>query len=92
MSNDFPVTVDAAVRLLIGMVPESEQAKIAAMTEGDLVMLHIGLGQWIRNHLGLWGDNPVLMQATGEQEADDASAVIVLAFWQWLRDQQPKMH
>lgn len=53
--DKFPTTVEATVRLLLGLVPEDEQAKIVLMTEDDLMMLHFGLGQWIRNHLGLWG-------------------------------------
>jgi hypothetical protein len=34
---ELPATVDAAVRLLRGLVPESEQAKIAGMKEQELV-------------------------------------------------------
>ncbi len=50
MANEFPTTVDAAVRLLLGMVDESEQARIAAMDSEDMYTLHFGLGVWIRNH------------------------------------------
>ena len=88
----FPTTVEAAVRLLQGMVPKIEQTKIAAMAEDELMALHFGLGQWVRNHLGLWGDNAALLQATGEINADDASGVIIRAFWQALRDDLPKVH
>lgn len=54
--------------------------------------LHFGLGQWVRNNLGLWGSNPPLLEATGKDNADDASAVIVRAFWQALRHDLPKLH
>jgi len=74
------------------MVPDSEQAKIAAMTEDDLISLHFGLGMWIRNNLGLWHGNPELLAATGKQDPDDASVVIVQAFWQRLREELPKLH
>ena len=90
--NAFPSTVEEAVRLLRGMVPEVEQARIAMMQEDELTLLHLGLGQWLRNHLGLWGDNAALLKATGELSADDASGVIIHAFWQALRDDMPKMH
>ena len=53
--NKFPTTVEAAVRLLQGLVPELEQTKIATVAEDELMALHFGLGQWVRNHLGLWG-------------------------------------
>lgn len=77
---------------MLGLVPEDEQSRIACMSEGDLPELHMGLGQWVRNHLGLWGDNTTLMAATGEDNADDASAVLVRAFWKQLRDELPRVH
>ncbi|MDD2882631.1 MAG: hypothetical protein PHQ58_19595 [Rhodoferax sp.] len=83
----FPTSVEAAVRLLQGAVPESEQSKLVAMLEGDLMTLHFGLGQWVQNHLGLWGVNPALLAATGESNADDASIVIICAFWQRLQEE-----
>lgn len=90
--NDLPETVDAAVRLLQSLVPEDEQARIAQMAETELVMLDFGLGQWIRNNLGLWQGNRALLDATGEAHPDDASSVIVRAFWVRLCDQRPKVH
>ncbi len=68
------------------------QDKIAAMLESDLVMLHMGLGQWIRNTMGLWQGNIRLLAATGERDPDDASGVIIQAFWQGLQDERPKVH
>jgi len=61
----FPTTVEAAVRLLQGLVPAVEQEKIAAMKEDELMALHFGLGKWARNHLGQWCANPALLVATG---------------------------
>lgn len=88
----LPTSIDGAVRLMLGLVPEEDQSRIAYMSEEDLGGLHMGLGQWVRNHLGLWGDNTALMAATGENNADDASAVIVRAYWVQLRDGLPKVH
>lgn len=90
--NDLPETVDAAVRLLQALVPEDEQAKIVQMAETELVMLDFGLGLWIRNNLGLWHGNQALLDATGEEHPDDASTVIIRAFWTKLCDQCPKVH
>lgn len=92
MADDLPVNIEAAVRVLQTMISESEQAKIAAMPEEELIALHFGLGQWIRNNFGLWQGNPRLLMATGEQHPDDASSVIIRAFWQRLRDGLPKLH
>ena len=47
MSNEFPTTVDAAVRLLKSMVDEKEQASIALKCEEELFMLQFSLGLWI---------------------------------------------
>ncbi len=90
--HDFPKTIQEAVRLLQRLVPEPEQAKIAAMSEDELINQHFGLGMWIRNNLGLWEPDSVLVRATGQIEPDDASTVIIRAFWQRLRDDLPKVH
>lgn len=92
MDNEFPTTVDAAVRLLMNMVDESEQAKIAAMDSDDIYTLHFGLGMWIRNHMGFYAGNDHLLKATGESEPDDASLVIMRAFRDRLRAEMPKIH
>ena len=88
----LPETVEQAVRLLKSLIAKDEQGKISAMPESDLVMLHMGLGQWIRNTMGLWQDNIRLLAATGQQDPDDASGVIIQAFWQVLQDERPKVH
>jgi hypothetical protein len=43
--TDFPMTVDAAVRVLRGMLPIGEQEMISSLREDELVTLHLGLGQ-----------------------------------------------
>ena len=92
MGNDFPTTVDAAVRLLMSMVDESEQAKIAAMDSEDMYTLHFGLGVWIRNHMGFYAGNDQLLKATGEIEPDEASMIIMRALRERLRKDLPKIH
>jgi hypothetical protein len=42
--------------------------------------------------LGLWNGNAALLDATGEAHADDASGVIIRAFWLALRAELPKVH
>lgn len=88
----YPETVEVAVRLLLDMVPSDEQARIAAMPRDAVVELHWGLGMWVRNNLGLWSSSGALFKATGQANADDASMVVVEAFWQRLRDTLPKLH
>lgn len=88
----FPTTVEEAVRVLHGLVPENEQTRIAFMPESEVPTLDFGLGQWVRNSFGLWGANPDLLADTGQQHADDASVVIVRAFWLALKNDLPKLH
>ncbi len=90
--SSLPETIDQALRLLKSLIAKDEQDKIVAMPENDLVMLHMGLGQWIRNTMGLWQGNDRLLAATGEQDHDDASGVIIQAFWQGLQDERSKVH
>ena len=89
----LPATVEEAVRLLKGLVPESEKMAIAFKSEDELPALNFGLGQWVRNHLGLWDQtNPALLTDTGEKHPDDASGVIIRSFWQSLKSELPKLH
>lgn len=94
--KQWPATIDEAAGVVIAVLPEAEAAKIAGMSEGDLIHLHFGLGMWIRNHLGLWQGNDTLMQALREREPgahpDDASMLIIEQVWRRLREMTPKMH
>lgn len=92
VQGNYPKTIDEAVRLLQGLVPEEEQARIAYMGEDELPTLDFGLGQWVRNNFGLWKANQDLLADTGEHHPDDASGVIIRAFWLRLRDELPKVH
>ncbi|MDO8773289.1 MAG: hypothetical protein Q7K57_32200 [Burkholderiaceae bacterium] len=91
-NDNLPATVEQAVRALESLVPPTEQARIAALSEADLSLLHFGLGQWILNHFGLWSGNQRLLDDTGQIHADDASDVIVRMFWLQLRSHLPQLH
>lgn len=90
--KQWPETVDQAVGVLLGLLPEDEKVKIAAMAQDDLVALHFGLGMWIRNNLGLWSENRALLESSGAQTPDDASGVIIEALWRRLQEETPKVH
>lgn len=92
MENEFPTSVDAAVRLLLGMVDEADQVDISTMTNDDLYRVHFGLGVWIRNNMGFYAGNTALLKDTGEAEPDDASMVIIRAFRDCLISGKPKIH
>ena len=88
----WPLTIDHAVRVLLDLVPEEKKREIAAPPKDELIDLHFGLGAWIRNFFGLYKGNQALMKATGKRQPDDASDVIILAFWERLRAAEPKVH
>jgi hypothetical protein len=90
--GNFQKTVDAAVRTLRGLVASDELAKITLLAEDELVTLHYGLGQLVRNYFGLWEGNPELISATGAEDADGASEVIIRELWLELRGELPKLH
>ena len=88
----YPSTVEQAVRLLLDLVPPEECARIALLPEGDLPDLHLGLGAWLRNNFGLWADDSLLKKATGKDHADDASEVVIRAFWEALQRDLSRVH
>lgn len=92
----WPTTIDEAVGVVIATLSDDDKVTIAAMPKSELIGLHMGLGAWIRNNLGLWKGNDQLMQAIGEGDGsihpDDASMVIIKAVWERLREMVPKVH
>ena len=93
---EYPQTIEASVRLLMSVVRPREQDRIAAMSENQLTALHMSLGLWLRNYLGLWKGNQALLDDSGQAHPDDASMVIVRAFWQSVRNERdlasPTLH
>lgn len=90
--KQWPETVEEAVGVVIATLSDEEKCAISAMSESELIGLHMGLGAWIRNSLGLWSGNRSLLESTGEPNADDASMVIIEALWERLREMVPKVH
>jgi len=101
MKHEHPRTVQEAVEQLVLQLSQADKISVAEVEENDLISLHFGLGQVIRNEFGLWRDNrPLLLDCQrikGKDIAnipdlptihpDDASMVIIQAFWRRLRDQ-----
>ena len=90
--KEWPATAAEAGGVLIATLSDEEKATISAMAESELIGLHMSLGAWIRNNLGLWSGNRPLLESTGEPNADDASMVILVAVWERLREMVPKVH
>ena len=101
MTLEQPRTVQEAVEHLTHKLSQTEKINIADLEENELINLHFGLGQFIRNGYGLWNDNLHLlldcqrikwkdfanMPDIRMIHPDDASMVIIKALWIRLRDQ-----
>lgn len=87
----LPATLEDAVQFVIKALGPEEREVLRKSRERDLIIHHHGLGQWIRNYLGLWGRNPALMKALADGQdalyldADWASGIIIAAVWKELR-------
>ena len=94
--KSLPATLDEAVGVILATLEDKDLSEIAQMPFTELFSLHFGLGQWIRNNLGLWKANSPLMKAIQEHtpgiHADDASMVIIEALWHRLQESKPKVH
>lgn len=88
----WPTTIDEAAGVVIATLSDDDKATIAALGQPNLIGLHVGLGAWIRNNLGLWKGNESLLESSGAPNADDASLVIIEAVWRRLRADVPKVH
>jgi hypothetical protein len=91
MVPDRPKRVAQAVTLLISRIPFRDKIMIAKMSENELLTLDPMLGQYIRSHFGLWGENDLLLEScrTLSQSVhltpEAASAVIIRELWKGLR-------
>lgn len=81
--KNLPKTIPAAVEYCVKTLNVGTLEQVAELT--DLDCTHFGLGQWIRNNLGLWRGNPELLAATGAWHPDDASGPIVEALVKYLK-------
>ncbi len=82
-----PRTLEEAVTVLRQVLKKKDLENIRDKKEADLIMLHHGLGTYIRNGFGLWRDNQQLREACGGPtlHPDSASMVIIKALWRDLK-------
>ena len=97
-----PDTVAEAVDILLNKLSKKDMKKIKKMPHEDIMLLHHGLGTYIRNEFGLWQGNKALaedcwrIEKTKDDEAldleiflkipDEASSVIIEALWERLQE------
>jgi hypothetical protein len=89
-SDSPPKTIEEAIDRLIKGLSLKDKATIANMEEIDLSTLHFNLGEYIRNHFGLWSGNDDLMTSccfiVGKDnvDQDEASSIIIKELWKRL--------
>jgi hypothetical protein len=83
--STWPLTLDTAVERLLGEMSEANKELLRSTPKDRLIGFHMGWAMGIRHAFGLWRGNSQLMESCGEQNADDASMVIVEAVWQRLQ-------
>ena len=84
--KEYPKTIDEAVDFVISEMSEEVRDKMKQMHEDELIGFHFSLGTWIRNNLGLWGDNNELLESKEflSNHPDDISMEIIKAVWEKL--------
>jgi hypothetical protein len=80
--------LEDVIRFLDEELPEAEKARIRNFGREEYVgMLHMSLGMWLRNNLGLWWDCPLAryFRDRGVAHADNMSGAILDVYWRHLR-------
>ncbi|PQA84918.1 hypothetical protein C5F52_02665 [Limnohabitans sp. TS-CS-82] len=85
-ASDMPATVAEAISLMQDILPQHVQDDIRAMKSEDLGRLHRSLGMWVRNNFQLWSKDSEIRKEIGTVCADNASEVVVCAFWEKLQE------
>src|SRR4051812_36830867 len=79
--------LEAALAFMASQMNEDTASQIRAATDEDVVLMHHGLGTWIRNNLGLWRGSPLgdFLADEGFAEPDDMSTGVIYALRGYLR-------
>ena len=89
-STPPPKTVEEAVDRLIEELSLKDRTTLGNLTEDELSLLHINLGEYIRNEFGLWSGNEDLMTSCcfiakrDKIHEDEASSIIIKELWSRL--------
>ena len=81
-------SIEEVVRFLDDQLTETDKLKIKRYGQDEYGgALHMGLGMWIRNNLGLWWGCPLprYFNDRGVEHADNMSGAIIDVYWRHLR-------
>ena len=82
----IPADVADGIAELKRLLPPDEISEIKSVAESDLAHHHMGLGMWIRNNWGLWGESRLKTHFNdlGIHHPDDMSAILLHSLWRDL--------
>lgn len=80
----WPLTVEQAANKVIKQMSKDDLDRLKNMKREDLINLHMGFGQGIRNDFGLWNGNALLLRNSETNHPDDASMAIIETAWSKL--------
>ncbi len=83
----YPQSISEAVNRLIAELSTEDKESLAAMTEEDLSIQHLGLGMYIRNEYGLWDEKCPLRKGIFF-EPDSCSSEIIKELWKTLKEKE----
>lgn len=86
MRQQWPRTLQEAVRISILTMADKEKEMLRNTPEEDLVLFHYNWAMNMRNEFGLWHGNDELLESCGESGADGASMALIRAVWEALKD------
>ncbi len=85
IKQNIPETINQAIIYLSNIVDYNDKQYLLSLEERELICLHHSFGRFIRNEFKLWGgSNLKLLKETNEIHPDDASMIILKAFWKSL--------
>lgn len=83
----FSKTLKDAVSMVLSGMSGRDKLIVHNTKKEDLIKLHLGWGNEIRNLCGLWQGNNELMKDAGASHPDGASRKIMEAVWEELQKQ-----
>ena len=88
-----PKNLDECFAELKKILTSAELDKFKTCSDKDIWAYHHGLGQWMRNNWGLWGESELkeFFKKMGLWHADDMSGVIIQSFHRHLRNEPLKV-
>jgi len=90
----IPKDLDDCFAHLKKLLKPEDIVKMRSGTEDDMIQYHHGLGRWMRNNWGLWGEGSRLAKwfnSKGIMHPDDMSGIILDSFWRHLNDKPIKL-